>query len=381
MVLPNLPSPASRYAPPELTTLDAYSQAVIRACEMARPAVVGIESHRKPNRVPPNSQPNEASREFKPEARSDGHGSASPGSPAGKAHAPLPVQPKTPQPVPDSQIAGTGSGFFFTPDGLVLTNSHVVHGADQVFVKLDDGRRLEADLLGEDRDTDLAVLRVSAHDMPTLAMGDSDGLRVGQLVVAIGNPLGLDLTVTAGVLSALGRTLRSPSGHLLDSVLQTDAALNPGNSGGPLVNHLGEVIGVNTAIAAPAQGLCFAIPINTARWVAMELIRFGQVQRAYLGIAGQDIPLPRRVVRHFDLPAETGVLVAHLQAHSPASEAGLREGDVILSLGDESMPTTDSLHRFLHKERIDTTQKLQILRNFVNRVEVDVRLLRRPERG
>lgn len=326
----------------------AYSQAVMFASEKVRSAVVGIEAH-----------------------RSRGGAAAS----SVRKHG---AETST----PDSQ-SGSGSGFFFTHDGLLITNSHVVQEANALYAKLPDGRRLQADCIGEDPDTDLAVLRVgvaSNGDIAVAALGDSDALRVGQLLVAIGNPLGLDYTVTAGVLSALGRTLRTPSGHLIESVIQTDAALNPGNSGGPLVNASGEVVGVNTAIVAPAQGLCFAIPINTARWVALELLRFGEVKRAYFGIGGQEVRLPRKVVRHFSMNQEGAVWVAHLESRSPAARAGLRAGDVVLALGDTPMVSVDVLHRFLHKGRIGETLRLKVLRDFNKLVEMEATLVERPAR-
>jgi S1-C subfamily serine protease len=340
MVQPNsLPHPS------ELHPLDAYSQAVMHANETARHAVVGIESHRY---------------------RKGAKGST--------------VSGRDQEPSAPESHAGSGSGFFFTHDGLLITNSHVVHGAHALYANLPDGRRLEADCIGEDPDTDLAVLRVgvlAGMDISVSTLGDSDALQVGQLLIAIGNPLGLDYTVTAGVLSALGRTLRTPSGRLLESVIQTDAALNPGNSGGPLVNASGEVVGVNTAVVAPAQGLCFAIPVNTARWVAMELLRFGEVKRAYLGISGQEVRLPRKVVRHFALEHEGAVWVAHLEPNSPAGRAGLQAGDVVLAVGGEVMTSVDVLHRYLHKERIGETLQLKALRGFNRLIELEVTLVER----
>ncbi|MDP9174148.1 MAG: trypsin-like peptidase domain-containing protein [Planctomycetota bacterium] len=260
------------------------------------------------------------------------------------------------------QQGGSGSGFVFTPDGFILTNSHVVHGAKKIDAALPDGRRFEAELVGDDPDTDLAVVRISAPSLPYVVLGDSSALQVGQLVVAIGNPYGFQYTVTAGVVSAMGRSFRSNSGRLIDNIVQTDAALNPGNSGGPLVNSRGEVIGVNTAIIRPAQGICFAIPSNTAIFVAAQLIQSGRVKRSYIGMGGQDVPLHRRVVRHHKLSAEGGVLVVQLEPQSPAANAGLVEGDVILEFAGQTVQKTDDLHRLLTEERVGKAFDLKVLR-------------------
>src|ERR1041385_7592710 len=230
---------------------------------------------------------------------------------------------------------GGGSGFLFTPDGFILTNSHVVSGAASIDVTLADGTRCAASVVGNDPHTDLAVVRISAPTQTPARLGDSHSIRPGQLVVAVGNPLGFQATVTAGVVSALGRTMRAQSGRLIDSVIQTDAALNPGNSGGPLVNSRGEVVGVNTAVIRPAQGICFAIASNTARWVLAWLIKDGRIRRSYIGVAGQDVKLHRRVVRHYRLPVDSGVLVLSIEPDSPAKLAGLREGDVMIGFGGE----------------------------------------------
>ena len=257
---------------------------------------------------------------------------------------------------------GGGSGFLFTPDGFILTNSHVVTGAATIEVTLADGTRCAASVVGNDPHSDLAVLRVSAPNQTPAQLGDSDSIKPGQLVVAVGNPLGFQATVTAGVVSALGRTMRAQSGRLIDSVIQTDAALNPGNSGGPLVNARGEVIGVNTAVIRPAQGICFAIAINTAKFVAARLIRDGRVARSYIGVAGQSAPLHRRVVRFYNLDVETGVLVLSVEKQSPAETAGLQEADVIVAFGEKPVATVDDLHRMLTEEEIGKASTLTVIR-------------------
>jgi S1-C subfamily serine protease len=296
--------------------LDAYSRAVIGASDRVSPAVIHIESTRPgPNRVS--------------------------GSP---------------------EVSGTGSGFVFTPDGFILTNSHVVHGAHRLTVTLPDGRRCDAALVGDDPDTDLAVIRIDAKSFPAAVLGDSSTIRVGQLVVAIGNPFGFQCTVTAGVVSALGRSLRSQSGRLIDDVIQTDAALNPGNSGGPLIDSAGEVIGVNTAIIRPAQGLCFAIAVNTARFVASCILRDGKVRRSYIGLGGQNVPIQRRVVRYHALAVESGVLVLSVEKGSPAEKTGLARGDVIVGFDGAAVTGIDDLHRLLTSERVGTQVVLDVLR-------------------
>ncbi|HEV8341020.1 MAG TPA: trypsin-like peptidase domain-containing protein [Candidatus Binatia bacterium] len=311
--------------PPEVTPvsdkdlLDAYSEAVIKAAEKVSPSVVNIEIQRNLSRKAPVV------------GRSD-------------------------------EIQGSGSGFIFTPDGFVLTNSHVVHGANKIHVSLSDGRRLEAALIGDDPDTDLAVVRVNGPNLVPVELGDSKSIRVGQLVIAIGNPYGFQCTVTAGVVSALGRSLRSNSGRLIDNVIQTDAALNPGNSGGPLVTSRGQVVGVNTAVILPAQGLCFATAINTAKFVAGRLIRDGKLKRSYIGVAGQNVPLPRRFVRFHNLPIESGVLVVSTEENSPARKAGLREGDVIVSYGGQPISSIDDLHKFLTEEEIGVQTAVTVIR-------------------
>jgi S1-C subfamily serine protease len=299
--------------------LDAYSRAVVHAVDTVGPAVVKIDVTRK--------------------AR-NGNGSR------GRAE-------------PEK---GGGSGFVFADDGLILTNSHVVADAAVLTVALPDGRRSSADLVGHDPDTDLAVLKISAPDLSVARLGDSSRLRAGQLVVAVGNPYGLQHTVTAGVVSALGRSLRSTSGRLIDNVIQTDAALNPGNSGGPLVTTDGDVVGVNTAMIMGGQGLSFAVPINSARVVIPALLREGRVRRSYLGIGAQDVPLLRRVVRYFHLPAETGVLVVSLEPDGPAASAGVREGDILVDCGGEAVSGADELHRLLTVERIGRRLSIGIIR-------------------
>src|SRR5215831_20160514 len=273
--------------------MDAYSRAVITAAEKVSPSVVFIEVH----------QPNRSRR--------------------GNA-------PRMPQ-----ETRGSGSGFIFTPDGFILTNSHVVHGATKIEVTVSDGHKHQADLIGDDPDTDLAVIRINAPNLVPANLGDGQRIRVGQLVIAIGNPYGFQYSVTAGVVSALGRSLRAQSGRLIEDVIQTDAALNPGNSGGPLVNAHGEVIGVNTATILPAQKLCFAISINTAQFIASKLIREGVVRRSYIGVQAQTASLNRAIAHHYDLKIATGALVLAAEANSPAAKAGLQEGDVIVALEDE----------------------------------------------
>jgi S1-C subfamily serine protease len=257
---------------------------------------------------------------------------------------------------------GGGSGFLFTPDGFILTNSHVVTGASSIDVTLIDGARCSASVIGNDPDTDLAVVRVSAPNQIPARLGDSDSIRPGQLAIAVGSPLGFQTTVTTGVVSALGRTMRAQSGRLIDSVIQTDAALNPGNSGGPLVNSHGEVIGVNTAVILPAQGICFAIAINMAKFVAARLIRDGRITRSYIGVSGQSAPIHRRLVRFYNLEVESGVLVLGLEKESPAASSGLREGDVIIAFGDKLVATVDHLHRILTEEQVGRRSQLTVIR-------------------
>jgi len=301
--------------------LDAYSQAVVSVAEHVSPAVVNIEVQNKRGSMP-GSDPRNA-----------------------------------------PEVYGHGSGFVFTPDGFILTNSHVVHGAAQIFVTLADGRREPADLIGDDPDTDVAVVRIHAPHLTPVRLGDSHTIRVGQLVVAIGNPYGFQCTVTAGVVSALGRSLRSQSGRLIDNVIQTDAALNPGNSGGPLVTSRGDVIGVNTAVILPAQGICFAIAINTATFVAGRLIKDGRIKRGYIGVAGQNVPLPRHLVRRHNLPVTSGILVASVEPHSPAQRAGVYPGDVLVGYAGHTIAGIDDLHRLLVEEQVGIQAPLMVLRS------------------
>ena len=257
-------------------------------------------------------------------------------------------RPKAPRGARD----GAGSGFLITPDGYLVTNSHVAGGAARIEVTLSDGRTAGAEIVGDDPDSDLAVLKVAADDLTWCRFGDSSAVRVGQVAIAIGSPYGFQHTVTAGIVSALGRSMRASTGRLLDNVLQTDASLNPGNSGGPLVNARGEVIGVNTAVILPAQGICFAIAASTAERVAAALIRDGRVRRAYLGVGGQTQPLSRRVVRHFGLTIESGVRVDSLEKGSPAAIAGMHKDDVIVGLDGLPVADVDALQRRLGADAI-----------------------------
>jgi len=263
---------------------------------------------------------------------------------------------------------GGGSGVVFTPDGFVLTNSHVVERDGGLRVTLPDGRLTAAAVVGRDRDTDLAVLRIDASGLAWASFGDSRRVRVGQVAIAIGNPFGFDHTVTSGVVSALGRSLRSRSGRLMDDIIQTDAALNPGNSGGPLVTTGGEVIGINTAMILPAQGICFAIAGNTARFVASRLMRDGRIRRGYIGIAGEQTRLPRGLARAHEIAAAAGVRVASVETGSPAAAAGLEVGDIILALADRTVTGPDDLHRVLTEERIGESVAMIVLRDGARKV-------------
>ncbi len=300
--------------------LDVYSRSVISAAEKVSPSVVNIDVHQ----------------------RLRGRQAANPHFPP--------------------ELHGSGSGFIFTPDGFILTNSHVVHNATKIEVILTDGRRFQADMVGDDPDTDLAVVRIDASNVLPANLGDSHSIRVGQLVIAIGNPYGFQCSVTAGVVSALGRSLRSSSGRLIDDIIQTDAALNPGNSGGPLVTSRGDVIGVSTAVILPAQGICFAIGINTAKFVAGRLIKDGTIRRGYIGVAGQNVPLPRRIVRFHSLPVESGVSVVSIENNSAAQRAGLIERDVIVGYDGQPISGIDDLHRLLTEKQIGLASQLTIIR-------------------
>lgn len=257
---------------------------------------------------------------------------------------------------------GSGSGFVFTPDGLVLTNSHVVHRADRIRLTFVDGATAAATRIGDDPDTDIAVLRTDHLLTPPATLGNSKELKVGQLAIAVGNPFGFQFSVTAGVVSALGRSMRASSGRMMEEIIQTDAALNPGNSGGPLVDSVGRVIGVNTATILGTQGLCFAVGIDTAKYVASQILQHGQVRRSWIGIAAQNVPLPRRLVYEYKLPVSSGVMVTHLEPQSPAETAELREGDIIVSFAGERVSGIDELQRLLTADRIGTRVPVVVLR-------------------
>jgi S1-C subfamily serine protease len=270
---------------------------------------------------------------------------------------------------PRPDIEGSGSGFIITPDGYIVTNNHVVDDVNSIEASLSDGTTCPAEVIGQDPATDVALLRISVSGLPMAFLGDSDKLRVGQMAVAVGNPLGFQSTVTAGVISALGRSLRSRSGRLIENVIQTDAALNPGNSGGPLLDSKGHVIGINTAIIQHAQGICFAVPVNTMRWVVTQLIREGKVMRGFLGISGQTVPIPIKVIRYFQLTNISGVQVTDVTPTSPARLAGLKEGDVIIALGGEPVTGIDDIHRRLSADAIGKTLEVVLLRGWTNRLE------------
>src|SRR5215470_6046174 len=315
---------------PDEVLLDAYSAAVVAASERVGPAVVHIQV----------------------------------------MQAPRPANGEAPR-------AGTGSGFVFTPDGFILTNSHVVHGARSIRVTFADGTTQDADLVGDDPDTDIAVIRVAGHQLPIAVLGSSRSLQVGQLAIAIGNPYGFQHTVTAGVVSALGRSLRAQTGRLVDDVIQTDAALNPGNSGGPLVDSRAEVIGVNTAIIPMAQGICFATAIDTAKWVVTQLLQHGKVRRGYLGFAGANIPLARRMVRHHGLESERAVRIESLEPGGPAIRAGLEPGDIIVAYDGQTVAGIDDLHRLLTAGRIGKPTTVSVLRR-ARKLDLEIAASERP---
>ena len=276
--------------------------------------------------------------------------------------------------------SGTGSGFVHTPDGFIITNSHVVHEAVAIGVTLPDGRSYQADLVGDDPPTDLALLRISAPPLSAIGAGDSAALQVGQLAIAIGNPFGFECTITAGVISATGRSLRSMSGRLIDNIIQTDAALNPGNSGGPLVTSAGEAVGINTAIFPVGQGICFAIPMNTAKWVTASLMKDGRVHRSWLGVAAGVMRLPRRLTHELGLDLEHGVIVTSVEPGSPAEKAGLRPRDIIVAFGEAPTPDVDALHRLLTGEMSGQRAALTILRGG-KKVTLDVVPAEAPARA
>jgi S1-C subfamily serine protease len=313
--------------PEEGELLDAYSRAVSAVVEAVGPAVTHVHVARKAN------------------GRS------------GIAH---------------REEGGSGSGVVIAPDGYTVTNSHVVEAGNSFEMSLADGSSYKAELIGKDPATDLAVLRAQGTDFPIARLGDSQTLRVGQLAIAIGNPFGFQNSVTAGVISALGRSLRSRSGRLIEGIIQTDAALNPGNSGGPLVDSRGQVMGINTAIIQQAQGICFAIPVNTMRWVVSSLIREGKVTRGYLGIAGQNVPIPTRVVRYFQLKQDAGVQLIEVLPNSPAHGSGLRPGDIIISLADSPVTSVDDIHRLLNRETIGKQLTLVFLRDWTTRLNAAI---------
>jgi S1-C subfamily serine protease len=318
----------------EVEILDAYSMAVTEVVSRVGPAVAHVHVSRKPG------------------------------------------QRRGPQP---RQEGGSGSGVVITPDGYIVTNNHVVESGDSFRIALPDGSIFNGELVGKDAVTDLAVLRVPGSDLPIAKLGDSDKLRVGQLAIAIGNPYGFQNTVTAGVISALGRSLRSRSGRLIENIIQTDAALNPGSSGGPLVDSKGVVIGINTAIIQFAQGICFAIPVNTMRWVVSSILREGKVTRGFLGIAGQNVPLPVKVMRFFQLKQENGVQILDVTRNSPAETAGLQTGDVLILLNDKPVTGVDDVHRILTRDTIGKTMQIVLLRDWTKRIELSIVPVENPE--
>jgi len=323
---PNSPSPAPVADDGDL--LDAYSRAVTSAAEVVAPAVVHIDVN----------------------AKHEGR-----------------------------ERRGSGSGFFFTPDGLLLTNSHVVHGAREIRVTTQEGEQFSADIVGDDPDSDLAIIRISTRGAPHARFGQSSQLKMGQIAIAIGNPLGFDHTVTAGVVSALGRSLRASTGRLIDDVIQTDAALNPGNSGGPLVSARGEVIGVNTAIIPGAQGICFATASDSAQWVLGQLLAHGRVRRGWLGIAGLNAPLARRIARHHGIENASGVRARSIERGSPAEVAGIEAGDLIVSYDGEVITGIDRLQQTLDAQRIGRSCEIVVIRH-TRKVALQATAIEKPQK-
>ncbi|MEM7725481.1 MAG: trypsin-like peptidase domain-containing protein [Cyanobacteria bacterium P01_A01_bin.45] len=301
--------------------LDAYSQAVISVVDKVSPGVVNIEVQRQIKGQNRYSQ------------------------------------------IPTRESQGNGSGIVFTSDGYILTNSHVISDASHLEVTLADGQSYKGELIGDDPDTDLAVIRINAPNLVPVTLGDSESLRVGQLAIAIGNPYGFQATVTTGVISACGRSFRSRSGRLIDNIIQTDAALNPGNSGGPLVSSHGEVIGINTAVIMSAQGICFAVPVNAAKTVIPLLLKDGKVRRGYIGIGGQNVQIPRQIVLFHELSVERGIFVFSIEKYSPASRSGLLEGDVIVGFNNQPLSCVDDLHKVLTHQEVGVRSQLTVLRD------------------
>ncbi len=299
--------------------LDAYSQAVVDAAEKVSPAVVHIQVEKK-------------------------------------------IVGRAARFAPNGLQVGAGSGFIISPEGFILTNSHVINGTSKIQVNIPDGRICQGELIGNDPATDLAVVRIYADNLEYVNLGDSDKLRVGQVVIAIGNPYGFEYSVTAGVVSALGRSLRSSTGRLIDNVIQTDAALNPGNSGGPLVNTRGEVVGINTAIILPAQGICFAVASSTGKYIASRLIIEGKVRRGYLGIGGQVVKFPLRIINYHRLEVQSGILIQHIEPKSPADHSDLRSGDIIIGLNGNPVSDIIELHKLLNDSTINREVHLELLR-------------------
>ncbi|HXY74392.1 MAG TPA: trypsin-like peptidase domain-containing protein [Dehalococcoidales bacterium] len=328
-----IPTPGQSAIRSDDEILDSYSRTVAWVVKHVGPAVVHIHAKSK-------SQPNQRYRE---------------------------------------EVSGSGSGSIITPDGYIITNNHVVEEARSLEVVLANSAHYTAELVGRDPATDTAVIRIPDSGLPTARLGDSDKLTVGQLAIAIGNPLGFQSTVTAGVISALGRSLRTRTGRLIENIIQTDAALNPGSSGGPLVDSHGQIIGTNTAMIQFAQGICFAVPVNTVKWVVTQLLRDGKVTRGYLGISGQAVPLPVQVMRHFKLSQETAVQVIEVLPDTPAYMAGLKEGDIILAIGEYPVKGVDDIHRFLTGDAIGKELEIILLRDWTLRLEKIIMPIQNPD--